>query len=365
MGFCWAGQGFLKKRVRGLSPLLALAGLTSVFPANNLAQQIQEHYTIVQHYTIVDRGPSLVRTVTDTPGLNNHGDFAIWHPITPSSMPGMVFHGDESIAIDGLKDFSFVYPSDINDRFTVVGTVQQPQDLRFTQAFKWSNNQLAILPTLGGPYAAAYAINASGDVVGSAQTATGARHAVLWQGAQPRDLGLLAKGDYSSARDINDKRVIVGEANLVPNGKPQAFIWQAGKMKPLPNLPGGAICSAQALNNSEAIVGSCDLPNGSAHGVIWKNGLIEDLGTLGDADSPSTALDINDKGQVVGTSSEDDKLKAFLWEGGKMIDLNKTLAPNSGWLLLVASRINNNGEIVGRGYYKHGIHAFLLRPDPK
>jgi hypothetical protein len=33
-------------------------------------------------YTVVDKGLSLVRTLTDTPGLNNHGDIAIWHPIS-------------------------------------------------------------------------------------------------------------------------------------------------------------------------------------------------------------------------------------------------------------------------------------------
>ena len=103
----------------------------------------------------------------------------------------------------------------------------------------------------------------------------------------PRDLGLLAQGNYSRARDINDKNEIVGEANLVPNGKPQAFLWRAGKMQQLPNLPGGTICSAQAINNSGAIIGSCDLANGTGHGVIWRNGSVEDLGTLGNEDSAS------------------------------------------------------------------------------
>ena len=33
-----------------------------------------------------------------------------------------------------------------------------------------------------------------------------------------------------------------------------------------------------------------------------------------------------------------------------MINLNKLIAPNSGWTLLVASRINDKGEILGRGF---------------
>ena len=332
-------------------------GIAAALPALTLAQHVP------QHYKVVDRGPSLVRTLTDTPGLNNLGDVAIWHEISPSEMPGVIFHAQDAISIEGEKDFSLVYPADINDDLTVVGTVQKPQDLRFTHGFKWSNHHLEILEALGGAYSSATAVNAAGDVVGSAQTASSARHAVLWHSKQARDLGLLAQGDYSSARDINDKNDVVGEANLVPNGKPQAFVWHAGKMKQLPNLPGGSVCSAQAINDSGAITGSCDLPKGSGHGVIWRNGSIEDLGTLGDGDAPSTALDINDQAQVVGTSEVDDKLRAFIWDKGKMVNLNQRIAPGSGWLLLVASRINNRGEILGRGYFRGAIHAFLLQPD--
>jgi probable HAF family extracellular repeat protein len=338
--------------------LVLLAGMIPVSAPLTLAQNVHPHYTVV------DRGPSLVRTLTDTPGLNNHGDMAIWHAETASLMPGVVFHGKDTISIEGDKDFPLVYPADVNDRFTVVGTLQAAQDLRFTHAFKWSDNKLEILDSLGGPYSSAFAINAAGDVVGSAETKSGQKHAVLWRTKQPRDLGLLAQGDYSTARDINDKNEIVGEANLVPNGKPQAFLWRAGKMQQLPNLPGGTLCSAQAINNNGAIIGSCDLHNSSTqHGVIWRHGSIEDLGTLGDEYAPTTALDINNLGQVVGNSSDDDKLRAFLWENGKIINLNKLIAPDSGWTLLVASRINDKGEIIGRGYFHRTIHAFMLQPD--
>jgi probable HAF family extracellular repeat protein len=337
--------------------VVPLAGIALLIAPWTLAQEGHPRYTVV------DRGPSLVRPLTDTPGFNNHGDMVTWHSENASLMPGMLFHGTETISIKGDKNFTLVYPSDINDRLTVVGTLQAPQDLRFTHAFKWSDNHLEILDALGGPYSTATAVNAAGDVVGSAEITSGQMHAVLWHTKQPRDLGLLAQGDYSKAHDINDKGDIVGEANLVPNGRPQAFLWQAGKMQQLPNLPGGTICNAQAINNSDAIVGTCDLANGTAHGVIWRNGSIEDLGTFGGEDAASTPLDINSQGQVVGTINDDDKLRAFLWEKGKMINLNKLIAPNSGWTLLVAWRINDKGEIIGRGYFHRSIHAFMLQPD--
>jgi probable HAF family extracellular repeat protein len=341
--------------VKAATVFLAVA---AIVPRLTPAQEVHPHYTVL------DQGLSLVRTLTDTPGLNNKGDIAIWHSVSASLMPGLVIRGKETISIEGEKDFSLVYPADINDQFTVVGTLQQPQDLRFTHAFKWSDHRLQILGSLGGPYSSASAVNAAGEVVGSAQTTGGTRHAVLWRANQPNDLGVLAQGDYSSARDLNDKSDIVGEANVVRNGQPQAFLWRAGKMLQLPNLPGGTNCSAQAINNAGVITGSCDLPNGSRHGVVWRNGSTVDLGTLGDEAAPSTALDINAQAQVVGTSEAiSDHLRAFLWEKGKMINLNELIPPHSGWVLLVASRINDKGEILGRGYYLGSIHAFLLEPD--
>ena len=46
-----------------------------------------------------------------------------------------------------------------------------------------------------------------------------------------------------------------------------------------------------------------------------------------------------------------------------MLNLNQALPPKSGWLLLVASRINDKGEIAGRGFFHGAIHTFLLQPD--
>ena len=132
----------------------------------------------IPHYTVIDRGTVLVRTLINTPGLNAHGDLAVWHTTKPSVMEGQVFHDRQELQILGDKDYSFVYPADLNDHLAVVGTLQIPQDLRFTHAFLWSNDRMQVLPSIGGPYSAASAINENGEVVGSAETAGGVRHAV-------------------------------------------------------------------------------------------------------------------------------------------------------------------------------------------
>jgi probable HAF family extracellular repeat protein len=86
-----------------------------------------------------------------------------------------------------------------------------------------------------------------------------------------------------------------------------------------------------------------------------------DLGTLTDNDS--LAFDINDAGQIVGGSFiVEGQERAFLYENGRMLNLNKLIPEDAKWLLLCAHRINDRGEIIGRGFYQGVAHMFLLRP---
>jgi len=87
-----------------------------------------------------------------------------------------------------------------------------------------------------------------------------------------------------------------------------------------------------------------------------------DLGTLGS--DYSIAYGINDVGKVVGDSfTSSGQPHAFLWNNGKMFDLNNLLSDNSGWELVSAQGINNRGQIVGYGFfYDQGYKAFLLTP---
>jgi probable HAF family extracellular repeat protein len=317
---------------------------------------------VARRYEIHDRGAQLVRTLVNTPGLNALGDVAIWQTTGSAGTRATLIHGNETTELSGTQEFPIVYPADLNEAETVVGLLQAPKDMRFTRAFLWDKGNLIDLPTLGGKYAAATAINHAGVVVGNAQTNAGALHAVLWKSNQPQDLGTLDHGDYSEARDINSSGHVVGESNTTPNGKPHGFIWKDHSMRELAGIPGGTLCSAQAINDKDEIVGFCDRPDGVSHAVLWRRNKPLDLGVLGDDDdSPSTALDINIRGQIVGTSEiAEGKLRAFLWENGHMLNLNDLVPKDSGWLLLVASRINDSGQIIGRGYFQGAIHAFLL-----
>src|SRR5712692_5605330 len=80
-----------------------------------------------------------------------------------------------------------------------------------THAFKYENGVMTDLGTLGGTFSVAFAVNATGSVVGSATVGDdAATHAFLWTEADGMvDLATLG-GTYSRAAAINDAGQVAG-----------------------------------------------------------------------------------------------------------------------------------------------------------
>jgi probable HAF family extracellular repeat protein/YD repeat-containing protein len=189
------------------------------------------------------------------------------------------------------------------------------------------------LGTLGGPNSTSGRINNSGEVVGQADTASGASHAFLYDGSM-HDLGTFG-GNTSYAFGINDSGQVVGGADLAGDKVEHAFMYD-GSLHDLGTL-GGTSSGAYSINNSGQIVGA------SQDALLWQNGTITDLGA--DGGMGSIAFGINNSGQVAGVlylgTQANVAQRAFLYDGS-MHDLG-TL----GGDFSQSDDINDSGQVVG------------------
>lgn len=234
------------------------------------------------------------------------------------------------------------------------------------RAFISNGDMLVDIGDLGGGSAVAYAINDAGQVVGSAVTATGANHPFLYSNGQMTDLGTLGSPDnvdwWNSAQGINNSGVVTG-TSYDAQGNFFGFVWSKGKMTKIGTL-GGSWSEAEAINNLGQVTGMANTKNGSAHAYLRSpQGKLQDLGTVGASTNASWGFGVNDAGVVVGRISLANTYHAFVYSGGKIKDLNKLIPANSGWVLQEADGINNAGQIVGSGTHKGQPHAFLLTPQ--
>ena len=195
---------------------------------------------------------------------------------------------------------------------------------------------LTDLGALGGSISAAISIDASGRVVGTAQTSGNtATHAFIYSGNTMTDLGTVSGGD-SYAESINASGQIVGQS------KDRPFLYSSGTMSDLGTL-GGSFGDADAINAIGQIVGNTNTSGNHAyHAFSYSSGTMSDLGTLGGTNS--IASGINASGQIVGQANTtgDAAIHAFLYSSGTMTDLGTFGGTNSQ-----AFSINASGQIVG------------------
>ena len=78
------------------------------------------------------------------------------------------------------------------------------------------------------------------------------------------------------------------------------------------------------------------------HAFLWQNGRMRDLGTLGRTPPTSDAVAINDRGEIIGNSPSTGDWRAFLWRNGKMTNLGTLGGGHSE-----AVAISNEGQVIG------------------
>jgi probable HAF family extracellular repeat protein len=184
-----------------------------------------------------------------------------------------------------------------------------------------------------GAEVTARALNDRGQVVGALRTPDGALYPFRWQGGVLTELPVLepAPDGWGLARDVNIHGDVVGGSDA--GGVQHAVLWRQGRAIDL----GAGF--ATAINDRGQVVGTRSTAGGELRGFIWERGRTRDLGIAG----PTEPLDINERGEVVGWSgagAEPDQ-RAFLWRDGTVSWL-----PSTGrWSR--ANAINERGEMVG------------------
>lgn len=202
-----------------------------------------------------------------------------------------------------------------------------------SRGFVLISGVLRMIPSLGGDWSSAAAINRSGQVAGTAAREGDAipepfRRAFIFRDKTIRDLGTLG-GRNSNANDINDGGQVVGSTETgaldeFDNPIQRPFLYSGGAMRDLSVLGGGpdlAYGVANGLNNQGAVVGDflAETPDGPAS-------------------------------------------RAFLYEGGRWRDLNELTTLPAGWVLTWARDINDARQVLAQACSAE--NCLYVRLDP-
>jgi probable HAF family extracellular repeat protein len=187
----------------------------------------------------------------------------------------------------------------------------------------------------------------------------------------------LVNGPY---RVLTNSGAVVGAADTMlsdpyyPNNNPlfgyypspdpylqHGFVWHDGALTDLGALPGTNSSAAEWINARGEVIGFSN--NGTVdpllgvaeiEGVLWREGRLVPLGTLGG--NESMALAINDPGRVAGMAANTvpdpfsmagwgTQTRAFLWQQGQMRDLGTLGGPDA-----IAFFVNARGQVAGESY---------------
>lgn len=258
-------------------------------------------------------------------GINDHRDVSGF--LTGSSTAFAIIRGKFVDIHATLPPLYFTSDArGINDRGSVTGTADPFVD-EAVRGYLYRHGRSELIPTLGGDFSFATALNNKDMVVGWASTGTGSvndpfEHAFIYKDGKTHDLGTLDTGQRSEGFDINDRGQAVGWSRIGPEDSD-------------PQRP-----------------------------FLFQNGRMIDLGSLGGT-TEGMARSINNKGVIVGESSTNEGLvAAFLFTDHKMLDLNKLTALPKGWRLQTAQAINDKDQILATACRGFGGECASVRLDP-
>lgn len=316
-------------------------------------------------YTVTDLGPfdpadvNEMGQVVGSATIDSRGHAALWDGTFKTiNPPGSAFAQAGSINNHGHVSGSALF-CDIVD-----GNCQNAR----TRAFLYRGGSFTVLGTLGGRDSRGGGINDAGLVSGYSTTpgpapgVDGEFQAFVYKGGQLENIGAKMGTRSSLGVGVNSVGQIAGLHTI--NNSSGIFIYDtrdgAFTLYPVNGVGG-------RLNDLGQVVGGLSgNDDGSGRAFLLSGGVVTNLGTLMPSHTYSRAWSVNNAGQIVGVSSESfftrGDERAFLYEGGRMFDLNALIPAGSGWVLSAANDVNEHGQIVGRGRLNGQERAFMLTP---
>jgi probable HAF family extracellular repeat protein len=311
-------------------------------------------------YTITDIGKLLGTTFSEAFAVNAGGEVVgTWEKAGSGALRAFLFADKKATDLGTFGAFGALAMG-INDANRAVlmldtSSVTNPEA---TALYKAGTLSMVNGITVGTGH---LEINDSNAVLGYSNTTN---DATLSVGGTLIDLGSLA-GHGSVGMGISNHGLVVGYSNTgrtvsttgnapfgpaasAPLAVAHAFLYQNHQMAGLPTL-GGDDAIATAVNGIGVVVGYSQTKGDTAtHVFSYANGKLHDLGApKGSDDAWATA--INASNVVVGdfrVSPTSTTQHAFIYVDGIMTDLNSLIPKNSGYTLIDATSISNNGQIV-------------------
>jgi probable HAF family extracellular repeat protein len=244
----------------------------------------------------------------------------VWDPVTQTMRPLPTLGGTNGFAT-GTNNYGETAgwaENTVHDSTCIL-----PQVLQFKPVV-WGprRGDIRALPLIGTDGSgAATALNDRGQIVGisgDCEYAVGfdtAKHAILWEDGVATEIinpfGAAAPW-WNTPMMINERGEVVGFAGVPkdPNGDlTPPFRWsRKDGWHWIPLLQGDIAGAATSINNRGVIVGYSNDAHGNAHPWVWANGVTRNLNDLIERGSGLTgpialAFDINDRGEITGTTT--------------------------------------------------------------
>lgn len=311
--------------------------------------------------------PPLSGPVSLPLALNNNGRVVGYGYNSGGNIQALNWKAGVVSNLGGIAGFDETFASRVNILGRIAGTgyrLDGTGQIAESHALKWTGGVLSDLGTLGGHHAAALAINDNEQIVGFASLPGDTQvRAFIYQNGVMTAINSPTATTESYAYDISNSGYVVGAAVAGSPAKP--FIWRSGAVMQLPIPAGARTGAANAVNEAGVAVGTYEINQytGSFAAVLWAGTQRINLGCLGGPVAYATAADINNFGQVVGTSNSASGYTGFLWEDGQMYDLRDLLVRGPASLAITsASSINDHGQIAAAALINGRQTAVLLTP---